>query len=102
MLHSLGRAVYRLERFEEALKHSKGIHLRVTEFLSISFYSLPSFYFLEIIRIHENLYGIDHKKTADALGNLASVSFRLKDMYFILTFFFLMKIHNDFFIFLFF
>lgn len=53
-LHKLGRAVYKLKKYEKALDISK-----------------------RIVKIYEELHGKEHRKTADALGNLASAAFRL-------------------------
>ena len=55
ILHKLGRVIYKLKKMDEALEISK-----------------------EIVRINEEIYGVEHIKTADALGNVGSVSFRLK------------------------
>ena len=57
MIHSLGRVVYKLERYDDAKRYA-----------------------LEIVRIYETLHGIDHIEMAKALGNVGSVSYRLKDM----------------------
>ena len=54
-LHKLGRVVYKLKKFEDALAISK-----------------------EIVTIYEQVYGYEHIKTSEALGNLASASFRLQ------------------------
>lgn len=56
VLHKLGRSVYLQMKFDEALKISKSI-----------------------VKIHEDLDGEEDIKTADALGNLASVANRLGD-----------------------
>lgn len=55
VLHKLGRSVYLQLKFDEALKISQ-----------------------TIVKIHEDLDGEEDLKTADALGNLASVAFRLE------------------------
>ena len=57
MIHSLGRVVYKLERYEDAKRYA-----------------------LEIVRIYETLHGVDHYEMAKALGNVGSVSYRLQDM----------------------
>ena len=57
MIHSLGRTVYKLGKFAEALAHSK-----------------------QIVHIYEQMYGVNALETSAALGNVASVSYKLKDM----------------------
>ena len=57
MIHSLGRNVYKLERYDEALKYAQ-----------------------EIVRIYEVLHGVESTEMANALGNVGSVSYRIKDM----------------------
>mmetsp|Transcript_20093 Transcript_20093/g.20204 ORF Transcript_20093/g.20204 Transcript_20093/m.20204 type:complete len:219 (+) Transcript_20093:79-735(+) len=53
-LHKLGRVVYKLKKYSEAMDISK-----------------------RILKIHENMYGKEHVKTADALGNLGSAAYRV-------------------------
>lgn len=55
-LHALGQNLYNQEKFTEVVDTAK-----------------------EIVRIHEKRDGPESKKTADALGNLASVSFQIGD-----------------------
>ena len=57
MLYNLGKTVYYLGSFEEALTIST-----------------------EILYIYETIYGSEDIKTANALGNVASVSRRLNDL----------------------
>ena len=55
-LHALGRNLFTQEKYSEVFDTAK-----------------------EIVHIHEKLDGYEHKKTADALGNLASVAFQIGD-----------------------
>lgn len=55
-LHALGRNLFTQEKYAEVVDTAK-----------------------EIVRIHEKLDGPESKKTADALGNLASVAFQTGD-----------------------
>ena len=57
MLHTLGRNVYKLGRYDEALKYAH-----------------------EVVRIYGVLYGVESLEMAKALGNVGSVSYRIKDM----------------------
>ena len=55
-LHAYGRNVYKQGRFDQVLQVSK-----------------------DIVRIHEEVDGVDHINTGNALGNVGSVAFRLEN-----------------------
>ena len=55
-LHKLGRVVYKLKKYNEALTISK-----------------------TILKIYENIHGYEDIKTSDALSNVGSVAYRLQN-----------------------